>query len=247
MADIAVQVENVSKIFRLAKPLRVPNQQTQQNHREQRSLKALDGISFSVTKGEVLGIIGLNGSGKTTLMRIVAGVYKPDFGSVKLDGRLSPLLQLGTGFQGDLDARDNIIMNGMLLGIPKSEIKKKVNQIIEYAELERFVNMKLKFYSAGMRARLAFGTAMQIDPDILLVDEVLAVGDEKFQKKSYETFRSFTTSGKTILHSSHNLGKLAEFSNRILLLHRGKIEMLGQPDDVIKKYKEIISKENVSL
>ena len=239
MTDIAVKVENVSKIFRLAKPLGVPNQQTQQNPVEQRSLKALDEISFSVTKGEVLGIIGLNGSGKTTLMRIIAGVYKPDFGSVTINGRLSPLLQLGTGFQGDLDARENIIMNGMLLGMSKTEIKNKVNHIIQYAELEKFANMKLKYYSAGMRARLAFGTAMQIEPDILLVDEVLAVGDENFQKKSYQTFRSFISSEKTVIHTSHNLGRLAEFSDRILLLHKGKIDMLGKPNEVIQKYKEL--------
>lgn len=236
MEDIVIQVKNVSKIFKLDKPLELSNQS---NSGQQKTLKALDDISFNVTKGEVLGIIGLNGSGKTTLLRIIAGVYKPNSGSVKMKGRLSPLLQLGTGFQGDLDARENIIMNGMLLGISKSEIKKKVNHIIQYAELERFVNMKLKYYSAGMRARLAFATAMQINPDILLVDEVLAVGDENFQKKSYETFLSFTKSKKTILHATHNLGKLSKFSDRILLLHKGKIVMLGKPDEVIKKYSEL--------
>ena len=236
MEDIVIQVKNVSKIFKLDKPLVLSNQS---NSGQQKTLKALDDISFNVTKGEVLGIIGLNGSGKTTLLRIIAGVYKPNSGSVKMKGRLSPLLQLGTGFQGDLDARENIIMNGMLLGISKSEIKKKVNHIIQYAELERFVNMKLKYYSAGMRARLAFATAMQINPDILLVDEVLAVGDENFQKKSYETFLSFTKSKKTILHATHNLGKLSEFSDRVLLLHQGKIVMLGKPDEVIKKYSEL--------
>lgn len=236
MEDIVIQVKNVSKIFKLDKPLVLSNQS---NSGQQKTLKALDDISFNVTKGEVLGIIGLNGSGKTTLLRIIAGVYKPNSGSVKMEGKLSPLLQLGTGFQGELDARENIIMNGMLLGISKSEIKEKVNHIIQYAELERFVNMKLKYYSAGMRARLAFATAMQINPDILLVDEVLAVGDENFQKKSYETFLSFTKSKKTILHATHNLGKLSEFSDRVLLLHQGKIVMLGKPDEVIKKYSEL--------
>ena len=142
MEDIVIQVKNVSKIFKLDKPLVLSNQS---HSGQQKTCTALDDISFNVTKGEVLGIIGLNGSGKTTLLRIIAGVYKPNSGSVKMKGRLSPLLQLGTGFQGDLDARENIIMNGMLLGISKSEIKKKVNHIIQYAELEIFVNMKLKY------------------------------------------------------------------------------------------------------
>jgi len=198
--------------------------------------------NFQMNMKIVLGIIGLNGSGKTTLLRIIAGVYKPTSGYVEVNGRLSPLLQLGTGFQGDLDARDNIIMNGMLLGISKSDITNKVENIIQYAELEKFVNMKLKHYSTGMKARLGFATAMQIDPDILLVDEVLAVGDKDFQKKSYETFLSFRKNKKTILHATHNLSKLSEFSDRVLLLDKGKIVIIGNPDEVIRKYSEAKSK-----
>ena len=239
MEDIVISVNKVSKIFKLDKPLVVSKIVNQSSNNQNKILEALNEITFTVPKGEVLGIIGLNGSGKTTLLRVIAGVYKPTSGYVEVNGRLSPLLQLGTGFQGDLDARDNIIMNGMLLGISKSDITKKVENIIQYAELEKFVNMKLKHYSTGMKARLAFATAMQIDPDILLVDEVLAVGDKDFQKKSYEAFLSFRKNKKTILHATHNLDKLSEFSDRVLLLHKGQIVMIGKPDEVIQKYKDI--------
>ncbi len=239
MGDIVISVNKVSKIFKLDKPLGVSKIVNQSSNNQNKILEALNEITFTVHKGEVLGIIGLNGSGKTTLLRIIAGVYKPTSGYVEVNGRLSPLLQLGTGFQGDLDARDNIIMNGMLLGISKSDITKKVENIIQYAELEKFVNMKLKHYSTGMKARLAFATAMQIDPDILLVDEVLAVGDKDFQKKSYETFLSFRKNKKTILHATHNLDKLSEFSDRVLLLDKGKIVIIGNPDEVIRKYHDV--------
>ncbi len=239
MEDIAISVNKVSKIFKLDKPLGVSKIVNQSSNNQNKILEALNEITFTVHKGEVLGIIGLNGSGKTTLLRVIAGVYKPTSGYVEVNGRLSPLLQLGTGFQGDLDARDNIIMNGMLLGISKSDITKKVENIIQYAELEKFVNMKLKHYSTGMKARLAFATAMQIDPDILLVDEVLAVGDKDFQKKSYETFLSFRKNKKTILHATHNLDKLSKFSDRVLLLDKGKIVIIGNPDEVIRKYHDV--------
>jgi len=239
MEDIVISVNKVSKIFKLDKPLVVSKIVNQSSNNQNKILEALNEITFTVPKGEVLGIIGLNGSGKTTLLRVIAGVYKPTSGYVEVNGRLSPLLQLGTGFQGDLDARDNIIMNGMLLGISKSDITKKVENIIQYAELEKFVNMKLKHYSTGMKARLAFATAMQIDPDILLVDEVLAVGDKDFQKKSYETFLSFRKNKKTILHATHNLNKLSEFSDRVLLLDKGKIVIIGNPNEVIRKYHDV--------
>lgn len=239
MEDIVISVNKVSKIFKLDKPLVVSKIVNQSSNNQNKILEALNEITFTVPKGEVLGIIGLNGSGKTTLLRVIAGVYKPTSGYVEVNGRLSPLLQLGTGFQGDLDARDNIIMNGMLLGISKSDITKKVENIIQYAELEKFVNMKLKHYSTGMKARLAFATAMQIDPDILLVDEVLAVGDKDFQKKSYETFLSFRKNKKTILHATHNLDKLSEFSDRVLLLDKGKIVIIGNPNEVIRKYHDV--------
>ena len=242
MENIAIKVNNISKTFKIDKPgglfrliKKIPN------GKKLKKLVAVNNISFSVKEGEIIGIIGLNGSGKTTLLRLIAGVYQPDSGSIEIKGKLSSLMQLGAGFQGDLDARENIIMNGMLLGLPKSEIKKKVNHIIEFAELEKFSNMKLKFYSSGMKSRLAFSTNMQINPDILLIDEIQAVGDKEFKKKSNEMFLSFQKNKKTILHATHNIEKLSEYCNRVLLLHQGKMLAIGNPDEVLQKYSEIKS------
>jgi len=243
LGNYVISVQNVSKTFKLDQRRGVSKifkRDSKLLHGK--TFKALDDISFTVEKGEILGIIGLNGSGKSTLLRIIAGVYKPDTGHIEVKERLSPLLQLGSGFHADLDARENIIMNGMLLGISKSEITQKVDTIIEYSELEKFSRMKLKNYSSGMKARLAFATAMQLDPEILLVDEIMAVGDKNFRKKSYETFLSFKKNKKTILHATHSLEKLSEFSDRVLLLHKGKQIMIGKPDEVLKTYLDIKSK-----
>jgi len=187
MDNNSLEVNNVSKSFKLDTKQGIWKLiKKTTNSKQQKSILALDSISFTVPKGEVLSIIGLNGSGKSTLLRTIAGVYKPDSGYVKVNGSLSPLMQLGAGFQLELNAIENIVMNGMLLGMPKPDIEDKVENILEFAELERFSNMKLKHYSSGMKSRLAFATAIQIDPDILLVDEILAVGDKDFQKKSLQ-------------------------------------------------------------
>jgi len=239
MKEIAIELRNVSKTFE--------NLQSQNfvgikiNHSRQISINALNDISFSVESGTVLGIIGLNGSGKSTLLRLIAGIYEPSKGEVICNGKLSPLMQLGLGFQNDLTAKENVILNGMFLGLRKKEIQNKLNKIIQYAEIDEFANLKLKYFSSGMRARLAFATSLEINPDILLVDEVLSVGDKDFQKKSYESFISLKNSNKTILHSSHNIPKLLEFSDNILLLHKGNQIMIGPPDKVVEKYRSITS------
>jgi len=240
LENFAIRVNNITKTFKLPKPQGVTNIfKGKLNSSGSEVFTALNEISFTVKKGEILGIIGFNGSGKTTLLRVISGVYKPDSGSVKINGQISPLLQLGAGFQGDLAAEENIIMNGMLFGLPKSSIKEKVKDIIEFAELEKFSQMKLKHYSTGMKARLTFATAMQINPDILLVDEIQAVGDKNFKEKSYQTFLSFKKNNKTIIHTTHNLSKLSEYSDRVLLLHQGKNVMIGNPEEVIKKYMDL--------
>jgi len=236
---IAVTVSNVSKTFKIDQRKGFSNILNSKKNSQTKYLTALDNISFEVTKGEVLGVIGLNGSGKSTLLRIIAGVYKPDIGTVKVNGMQSPLLQLGAGFQGEFNARENIILNGMLLGISKSEIEDKVDSIIQFAELEKFLNLNLKHFSTGMRARLGFAIAVQVNPDILLLDEILSVGDRIFREKSYEMIISFKKNSKTILHATHNLDKLSELSDRVLLLHKGKCIMLEEPKEVIKKYKEL--------
>jgi len=202
----------------------------------------LKNVSFNVLEGEMLGIIGLNGSGKTTLLRTIAGIYNPDTGSVHVKGRLAPILQIGIGFRDELNAKENIILLGMLMGFSKTEIIHKMDSILEYAELEDFADMKLRQFSAGMRARLSFSVALQVDPDILLIDEVLSVGDLVFREKSFDSFLSFKKNKKTIVYTTHNLNMISELSDRVLLLHHGKNVMIGKPDEVIEKYKEIIPK-----
>jgi len=240
MENIAVQVENLTKEFESGKPSGLLNIIRQlSSKRKNKKFVALDNVTFSVKKGEVLGIIGANGSGKSTLLRIIAGVYKPDSGNVIVNGRLSPLMQLGAGFQNELTAKDNIVMNGLLLGVSKSTIEKKVEAVIEYAELDEFRNLRIKHYSSGMRAKLAFAIAMQVNPEILLVDEILSVGDINFRKKSIETFLSFKNNGRTILLASHNLETLSTFCDRVLVLQKGKMVIVGNPEEAIAKYKTI--------
>ena len=181
------------------------------------------------------------GSGKTTLLRTVAGIYVPNSGTVNISGRMSPLLQIGTGFQEELIAKENIVISAMFSGIPKAEIKQKVESVIKFAELEKFSKTQLKHYSAGMRARLAFSTAIQMDPDILLVDEILSVGDMDFSKKSYEKFLSFKKEGKTIVFASHDLEAIKQVADRVLLIDKGKVVLISNPEKAIEKYIEIIN------
>ena len=244
MSDPAVFIENVSKSFFLNKnPNIFSKVKNLKNDLQQKKILALDKVSFSVDKGEVLAIVGMNGSGKTTLLRIIGGIYQPDSGIVKVNGKLAPLLHIGTGFQGELAAKDNIVMSGMLLGLTKNEIENKIDDIIEFAELERFSEMKLKHYSSGMRLRLAFSTAMQIDPDIILMDEALAVGDKPFKEKSFESFVSFKERGKTLLISTHNFEKILDFADRVLMLHHGKIVKIGDPKETIEQYKKLTDQQ----
>ncbi len=230
----AIILKNVTKNFKLEKPF-----WSKSTLEQYTNLVALENVSLSIKKGEMLGVIGLNGSGKTTLLRIIAGIYRPTSGSIKVQGKIAPVLSIGTGFNNELNAKDNVISYGILLGLQKNEIVAKIDQIIEFADLQKFRHMKLGRYSTGMRARLAFSTVLQVDPDILLVDEVLAVGDIVFKEKSYEEFLKFKNEGKTIVYTTHNLDKISDLSDRVLLLHKGKVEMLGNPQDVIEKYIEI--------
>lgn len=235
----AITIENVTKIFNLKKAKSKNSTNNYFDKNLKNKLVALDKVSFSVEKGEIFGMIGANGSGKTTLLRTIAGIYQPNSGKINVSGRITPLLQIGTGFHNELVPSENIVISGMLLGMSKSGISQKVNKIIEFAELEQFANMKLKHFSSGMRARLAFSTALQIEPDIILVDEIFSVGDLSFRKKSFELFKSLKEKNKTIVISTHNLDMLPKFCDRVLLLHHGKIIMIGKPDEVINKYKEI--------
>jgi lipopolysaccharide transport system ATP-binding protein len=207
-------------------------------------LDVLKGISFDVKKGEMMGIIGKNGQGKTTLLQILSGILKPDSGLVKLFGSTVPFLALGTGFQPDLSAIDNIIMYGLYLGLTKKEIKGCVPDILAYSELEKFADTKLKHFSSGMHARLAFATAVQVDPDILLVDEVLSVGDVPFQEKSFETFLSFKRKGKTIVFVTHSLHLVKRLCDRAIFIQGGKIQESGRPDKVVDEFYDFYELED---
>jgi len=237
--DLAIIFENVSKSFELkntGKPLatEISNQKNR--------FKVLDEISFEIKKGETIGVIGLNGSGKTTLLRMMCGVYTPDSGIIKVDGKMAPLLQIGTGFNNELDAEENIFLYGMLLGLSKSEIASQVDSILEFSELEKFKKMKIGKFSNGMKARLGFATAMVVKSDILLIDEVLSVGDAVFKEKCMDTMMGLKKEKKTIVFSSHSLGMIKRLCDRVLLIHNQKISKFAPPEEVLPRYRIIIQR-----
>ena len=239
MSDYIIEIKNVTKTFRITKRRGLSRFLDVYNNSKNDRIKALDNISFNVSKGEFIGIIGLNGSGKTTLLQIIAGIYQPDQGEIHVRENLAPILRIGAGFQQELVPKENIIMYGMLLGLSKSEIISKVDDILKFAELEKFSSMKLKHFSSGMKSRLAVSTVFQLNPEILLLDEILAVGDINFRDKCIKSFLSFKNSGKTILHATHSINMLKQLCDRAVLLHMGKILEIGEPENVIQKYKEI--------
>jgi ABC-type polysaccharide/polyol phosphate transport system ATPase subunit len=197
---------------------------------------ALRGVTFSVAEGEFFGVVGPNGSGKSTLLKILAGIYRADTGAVRIGGRLSPFIELGVGFNPEFSARRNIEINGMLIGLTRRQVAERFDAILEFAGLERFVDQQLKNYSSGMLLRLAYSVAIQVPFDILLVDEALAVGDAEFQQKCFDTFEEMRAQGKTVVLVSHDLGVVASLCDRALLLRDGRIEAIGEPDDVIDAY-----------
>ena len=237
----AIEVEHVSKAFRLP-------------HQRQTSIKelflhsltkveyernqALRDVSFTVTRGECFGVVGPNSSGKSTLLKILAGIYCADAGSVRVAGRPSPFIELGVGFHPDLTARDNIRVNGTLLGLTSRQLAERFDEIVHFAELERFVDQKLKNYSSGMEVRLAYSIAIQVDFDVLLLDEILAVGDQSFQEKCFATFDRFRQAGKTIVFVSHDLSVVSTFCDRAVFLEDGAVSALGPAPEVVDAYAE---------
>ncbi len=199
-------------------------------------MNALEDLSFSVNQGEFFGIIGRNGSGKSTLLKILAQTYIPTRGTVKINGSISPFLELGVGFNPELSGRENVFLNGAILGLTQKQIEAKYDEIVAFAELERFMDQKLKNYSSGMHVRLAFSVAIQADADIMLLDEVLAVGDENFARKSAEQFKKFKEMGKTIIFVTHDLLAVRQFCDRVLYLKDGKCVALGETNEIIDKY-----------
>jgi ABC-type polysaccharide/polyol phosphate transport system ATPase subunit len=237
-----IKVENLTKVFKL------PHERysTMKQHfvnifrpKAVEKLKALDNVSFEINKGEFFGIIGPNGSGKSTLLKVLAQIYQPTAGKIEINGTLSPFIELGVGFNPELTARDNVFLNAAVLGLSKKETEERFDEIIKFAELEEFVEQKLKNFSSGMQVRLAFSIAIQAKADILLVDEVLAVGDASFQQKCFEQFRKLKKEGKTVIFVSHALVTIEEFCDNCIFVFKGKIKFYGSPTEAIYAYNKL--------
>ncbi len=237
--NIAIQVKNVSKTFR------IPHEKVTSlrsaaisafKKKSYEEFKALDDVSFDVKKGEFFGIIGRNGSGKSTLLKVLAGIYQADKGKVKINGMISPFLELGIGFNPELSGRDNVYLNATVLGMTKKQIDEKFDDIVKFSELERFIDQKLKNYSSGMQVRLAFSVSIHANRDILLMDEVLAVGDSNFQSKCLEEFNKYRDMGRTVVIVTHDIGVVQRYCDRALLLRSGRMILCDEADKVVDEY-----------
>ncbi|HXS47220.1 MAG TPA: ABC transporter ATP-binding protein [Solirubrobacterales bacterium] len=204
--------------------------------RDYRELRALDGISFEIHQGEFFGIVGRNGSGKSTLLKLLASIYRADAGSIRMAGRLAPFIELGVGFNVELTARENVVLNGVMMGLTPQETRNRLDAVIEFAELDDFIDLKLKNYSSGMLVRLAFSLMLEVDADVLLIDEVLAVGDAAFQQKCADAFREMKAAGKTIVLVTHEMATVEEYCHRAMLIDGGQIQHIGDPAEVGRRY-----------
>ena len=238
--DIAITVNDIHKSFRI--PLEGSNGIKQKliNHlkgrRGYRDFTPLNGISFEINKGDFFGIVGRNGSGKSTLLKTIAGIYEPNGGSVQVNGTLVPFIELGVGFNPELTGRENVFLNGALLGFSRSEVAAMYDDIVDFAELHDFMDERLKNYSSGMQVRLAFSIAIKAQGDILLLDEVLAVGDAAFQQKCTDYFEEIKNSDKTVILVTHSMESVERFCNKAVLIEDGHVKVLGSPDEVAKQY-----------
>lgn len=240
--EVAVCVDQVTKVYKLYDRNRDRMKEAlgltrKKLHREH---FALNGIDLKIYRGETVGIIGTNGSGKSTILKIITGVLNPTSGSVTVNGRISALLELGAGFNMEYTGMENIYLNGTMMGFSKEEIRKRIPEILEFADIGDFVNQPVKTYSSGMFVRLAFAVAINIDPEILIVDEALSVGDVFFQSKCYHKFEEFKEQGKTILFVSHDLSSIAKYCDRVILLDKGKKLGEGAPKQMIDDYKRVL-------
>jgi lipopolysaccharide transport system ATP-binding protein len=242
---IAVEVENLSKRFRrqtvqpytTIKSALVDIFRRQRRPPETESFEVLSGITFRVKQGQSLSIIGRNGSGKSTLLKILAGIYRADHGRIRVQGRIGALLDLGTGFHPEFSGRENVFINGIILGLSKKEVRQRFDQIVQFAGLEASIDEPVKTYSSGMYMRLGFAVAVHADLDILLIDEILAVGDAAFQLKCFEKIAEFRQHNKTIILVSHDLASVEQLSDEVLWLDHGVIREQGEPQRVINQYR----------
>lgn len=241
-APVAIRIQDLHKTFRI--PLqRVDSFKERAVHpfaaREFRELHALDGISFEIRQGEFFGIVGRNGSGKSTLLKLLASIYRADSGQIQIAGRLAPFIELGVGFNQELTARENVVLNGVMMGLTPKEVRRRIDAVIDFAELREFADLKLKNYSSGMLVRLAFSVMMEADADVLLIDEVLAVGDASFQQKCADAFHRMKAEGKTIVLVTHEMGAVEAYCHRAMLLSDGVIQYLGDPAETGREYMKL--------
>lgn len=235
----AVEVKNLSKIFkRYQKPIHMLLEAFSRKKRYHEPFVALDSISFNVPFGQVLGIVGENGAGKSTLLKILAGTLSPTTGELIIRGKTAALLELGAGFHPEFTGRQNIYLNASLLGLSQDEIRSKEADIIAFSELEDFIDKPVKTYSSGMYVRLAFSIATVVDPDVLIIDEALAVGDQHFQKKCIDRMIQFCNGGKTVVFCSHNLYQINLLCQKAIWLHNGKLKMMGKAEDITRAYED---------
>ena len=241
--NIAISVMDVSKIYRLYdKPIDRLKEALSPTHKKyHKEFFALDKLSFNVEKGSTVGIIGTNGSGKSTILKIITGVLNPSTGSVKVDGNISALLELGAGFNSDYTGIENIYMNGTMMGFSREEMEKKLPEILEFADIGDFVYQPVKTYSSGMFVRLAFALAINVEPEILIVDEALSVGDVFFQSKCYAKMEEIRKKGTTILMVTHDMGSIIKYCDKVVLLNKGKFLAEGSARDMVDLYKKILA------
>jgi len=246
----AIKVVNVSKVYRLAggaQSLKTKALECLRRRTPPKLLKAIDEVSFTVKRGETLGIIGANGAGKSTLLSLLTKTIFPTQGTIETQGQVSSLLELGAGFHPDLSGRENVFLYGAIMGIPRQRMMERFDAIVEFAGLKDFIDQPVKHYSSGMYVRLGFAVAVEVDPDILLIDEVLAVGDAAFQKKCIDKMREFRRQGKTMLIISHDLQTIQRISDRILFLDRGRMMGLGAPKTMIGEYEGLTRRRNTEI
>lgn len=238
MNDPAVRVENLCKEFTIshsgAGSLKTMLLWWKRKRMER--ITVIDNLSFTIQRGEALAVVGKNGAGKSTLLSLLARVYKPTSGSIQITGRLAPLLELGAGFHPDLTGIENIFFNGVILGLTRKEVQSRMDAIVEFAELDRHIDAPVRTYSSGMLARLGFSVAVHVDAEVLLVDEVLAVGDYEFEQKCYQRIDEFRSAGGSILFVSHQMDAVKRIADRCIWLNKGKIEAEGKPQDVLNAY-----------
>jgi ABC-2 type transport system ATP-binding protein len=239
MAPVAIEARGLAKSFRI--PVhRVDSFKERAVHpftrAQYRELRALSEVSFDVHQGEFFGVVGMNGSGKSTQLKLLASIYRADAGTIRMAGRVAPFIELGVGFNPDLSARENVVLNGVMMGLSRHEAQRRLDDVLDFAELRDFVDLKLKNYSSGMLVRLAFSLMIQSDADVLLIDEVLAVGDAAFQQKCTDVFHEIGDSPRTVILVTHDMGAVQEYCDRAMLLDHGEVVHIGDPEDAGRGY-----------